>query len=98
MHKMLSLVAVLLMVAALITACAATPVVHETPPQLQQETVGAAPSPAHVWIPGHWKWNGTWVWILGHWRKAPFLGAVWVPGHWVERRGGWVWVDGRWRE
>jgi hypothetical protein len=32
---------------------------------------GGFHQPAHVWVPGHWAWNGhTWVWWPGHWGYA----------------------------
>jgi hypothetical protein len=36
----------------------------------------------HVWIEGHWTWNGN------QW--------VWAPGYWVAARPGYAWVDGYW--
>lgn len=99
MERKVLMIMLLLSLLAVLSACAPTPmVVRETPPSPREEIIGAAPSPAHVWIPGHWKWEGGWVWIPGHWRAAPHPGAAWVPGHWKERYGGWVWVPGRWRE
>jgi hypothetical protein len=62
------------------------------------EVMEAGPSPRHMWIPGHWKWEGEWVWMKGHWEVPPRERADWVPGHWAERPRGWVWVEGHWRE
>jgi hypothetical protein len=69
-------------------------IVQETPPPLRQEVIEVAPSPMHVWLPGHWAWHGGWIWVPGHWRVAPYQGAVWVPGHWARRGPGWVWISG----
>lgn len=51
----------------------------------------------HVWVNGHWKWNGKkYVWVKGHWKKQK-VGHVWVPGHWKKVKGGHQWVPGHWK-
>ena len=73
-------------------------VVRTPPPPPRAEVRPPAPGPAHVWVPGHWRWNGRrYVWVRGHWKRPPRPGAVWVPGHWIRRGGGWLWVPGHWR-
>ncbi len=67
------------------------------PPPMREEVVVPAPSPQHVWIQGHWAWNGGWVWQPGYWAIPPRPYAQWVPGHWRHQPGGWVWVAGHWR-
>jgi hypothetical protein len=67
------------------------------PPPLRVEVVGRAPSVRHVWVAGHWQWNGaSWVWMGGHWvvRRA---GSVWIAGHWDRKGGRYVFVPGHWR-
>jgi hypothetical protein len=58
------------------------------------------PSPRHVWVAGHWRWNkqrGEYVWVEGHWIKGR-RGAVWVDGHWEDVPGqGSRWIQGHWR-
>jgi hypothetical protein len=67
------------------------------PPAPQTEVVVVRPSPSHVWIAGHWVWQGHWVWAPGHWH-AGRPGHVWVSGHWVAIGGGrHRWVRGHWR-
>ena len=54
----------------------------------------------HVWVTGHWKWNGrkrNYVWIQGSYVKAR-QGRIWIDGHWVRVRGGWVWNSGYWKK
>src|SRR5436190_4457960 len=42
------------------------------PPAVSQEVAEPQPSPQHVWIPGHWRWQeGTHVWIAPHWELPP---------------------------
>jgi WXXGXW repeat (2 copies) len=72
-------------------------VVVEEPPAPRVEVVGAAPSPAHVWIPGHWLWKGRWIWVRGHWEVRPRPNAVWIEGRWSVRGTAHVWVEGYWR-
>jgi hypothetical protein len=72
-------------------------VVDQAPPAERIEGRGRAPSPAHVWIGGHWAWRGRWVWESGHWMLRPSTRAEWTPGHWDKDPRGSVWVPGRWR-
>ena len=76
----------------------ATRVAIAGPPPVRVEVRGLAPSPMHVWDPGHWvRVRGDWEWAPGHWIVAPRRGAEWVPGRWAHRRGEWVWIEGHWR-
>ena len=69
------------------------------PPPLQAEVIIAAPSPAHVWLPGYWNWQNRWVWIPGVWALPPRPGMVWEGHRWVMHPGGnrWQMHHGRWR-
>jgi len=61
--------------------------------------VPAQPSPDHVWIRGHYRWDGVannYVWVPGRWQVHPAGYHRWVPGHWYARRGGWYWAEGHW--
>jgi len=77
--------------------------VPQPPPPPQVEIMPALPPMAdtrsHVWIAGHWFWNGAgYVWRPGHYERRPRPGAVWVEGRWEHQGGhGYVWVEGRWR-
>ncbi|HWP93036.1 MAG TPA: hypothetical protein VNN20_12655 [Thermodesulfobacteriota bacterium] len=67
------------------------------PPALRVEEAGPTPSTTHVWIPGHWDWNGyDWVWTAGKWELPPSSSSVWVSGHWKWDGVNWVWVPGHW--
>ena len=73
-------------------------IVRQAPPPPREEVIiGTQPSPRHVWVPGHWFWQGAWVWEPGYWRLAPRHGVVWVPDHWDQRGPNWIWVRGYWR-
>ena len=87
----------------LVTGCVVRPVVVKTPPPLpppRAEVIVPQPSPAHVWIAGHWVWDGraaSYAWRPGHWAVPEAPTQRWVPGHWAARPGGYVWVEGHWR-
>jgi hypothetical protein len=67
------------------------------PPPPREEIRPVAPSPNHVWIPGHWAWrNGAHVWFQGHWAMPPAAGYHWVAARWVNEGGGWVYYEGHW--
>ena len=67
------------------------------PPPPNEEVMIPAPSYQHVWVQGHWAWNGGWVWAPGYWVIPPRPHAVWVSGHWRHHPHGWVWGPGHWR-
>jgi hypothetical protein len=73
-------------------------VVTQAPPTAPVETMGTAPSPKHVWIPGHWSRTGEqWVWSSGRWELRPSDTSVYTPGHWQRTDGGYVWEEGYWK-
>jgi hypothetical protein len=73
-------------------------VATEEPPAPQEEQMGTAPSPAHVWVSGYWHWRGRrWLWMRGSWARPPRGFHAWMPGHWARYRRGWYWVPGHWR-
>lgn len=88
-------------VALALAGCVAQPVVVKRPPPrppARAEIAPLPPTPAHVWIAGHWAWHRErYVWIPGHWEVPAAPGYVWVPGGWMPRGDGYVWVDGHWR-
>lgn len=72
-------------------------VVQKDPPAEQVEVVPVAPSREHIWVKGHWHWNGAdWVWVRGRWITRR-VGMEYVPGHWERRPAGWVWIGAHWR-
>jgi YXWGXW repeat-containing protein len=97
-YRMLATSAVALLMAGCVVA---QPVVVRRPPPpppVRVEIAPVAPTPAHVWIPGHWGWHREhYVWVPGHWEVPASPGYVWVPGGWMPREGGYVWVEGHWR-
>jgi hypothetical protein len=65
------------------------------PPRVEVRTV--APSPQHVWLPGHWAWRGGGhVWLPGHWALPPAPGYHWVHARWINEGGQWVFYEGHW--
>lgn len=91
------------LIVALLTACATTPppaVATDPPatPAIPDEVAPPQPSPAHVWVPGHWAWRKrNYVWVTGHWTIPGKKTEVWEPGHWEMRGSRYEWVEGRWR-
>jgi hypothetical protein len=68
------------------------------PPPVRVETRPARPSPAHVWIDGHWDWRrDRHEWVGGYWAVPPQTGYVWEAGRWVNEGGAWVYYQGQWR-
>ncbi len=67
------------------------------PPAPRVEVQPVRPSPAHVWIAGHWAWRGAaHVWLPGHWVLPPGAGYRWVPARWVQRGGQYDFFEGHW--
>ena len=70
--------------------------IQMAPPPPQVEVRPVAPSPRHVWVNGHWRWDGgRHVWMPGRW-IAERPGHVWVDGRWVNQGGQWVFYNGHW--
>jgi hypothetical protein len=47
------------------------------PPAPRVEVRTVAPSPRHVWVPGHWRWHGNrHDWVGGHYVTPPHAGHV----------------------
>ncbi|HPW17192.1 MAG TPA: YXWGXW repeat-containing protein [Candidatus Aminicenantes bacterium] len=68
------------------------------PPPLRVEAPTLQPSPAHVWVPGYWKWAGiNYEWVEGRWAKAK-AGRVWAPGVWENKGSYWAWTPGKWEK
>jgi hypothetical protein len=73
--------------------------VQSVPPPEAAEVVAVAPTPDHVFIRGHWEWNGTrYVFKRGRYIRRPHDYAVWVEGHWQNTDRGWYWQGGHWGE
>jgi hypothetical protein len=73
--------------------------VQVAPPVVVVETIPAAPSSAHVWIHGHWRWDGSvsrHVWVPGRYEAPPAAGHIWYPHRWMHDGSAWVFVPGRW--
>ena len=68
------------------------------PPPPPREVMIAQPGPRHVWVQGHYRWNGNrYVWERGYWSVPPRGRSAWVPGRWERRNGGNFWIQGYWR-
>lgn len=81
-----------------VTSSCTRTVVRTGPPPPRTEVVAVAPSPRHVWVPGHYAYRGRgYRWIPGHYRVAPRRYRTWVPGYWRQAPRGHVWVEGHWQ-
>ena len=70
--------------------------VKKTPPQPKFEVYKRC-NRYHIWVKGHWQWNGHfYIWKKGHCVKKK-RGFIWVPGHWKHTPRGWKWMQGHWR-
>jgi len=75
------------------TAAPAAPAAAAAP-----DVIPSQPSPAAVWIPGYWNWNGyQYNWIAGFWAIPPVGFRVYVGGEWIFRHGGYYYRRAYWR-
>lgn len=66
------------------------------PPMDRREDRGSSPGSGHIWIRGHWRWDGSdFRWVRGQWVDPGR--RRWVDGHWAHDRRGWYWQEGYWR-
>lgn len=71
--------------------------IQVAPPALRTEVIPRAPSPRHVWVAGHWGWNGSkHVWVGGYHALPPHPGYHWNPAHWTNEGGAWAFQQGNW--
>lgn len=67
------------------------------PPAPPAEVIPPAPSNEHVWVAGHYQWEGhAYRWEKGRYERRPRPAATYVPAHWEQRARGRAWVDGHW--
>jgi hypothetical protein len=67
------------------------------PPASPPETRPAAPSPAHIWVAGYWRWTGArHHWTAGSWQLPPRASQSWVAPRWLHREGAWLFLPGYW--
>src|SRR4051812_1083402 len=65
------------------------------PPPARYEVVPVARA-GHVWVPGHWQWNGNGhVWVQGHFLRAR-PGYYYEPATWVQHGDRWGYREGHW--
>ncbi len=75
------------------------PLLDKPLPPSTPASVGDQPSPPHVFISGHWRWqDGAYVWDAGHWELPPAASASWVAPRWEKQDNGYVLVEGYWQE
>ena len=68
-------------------------------PAASQEIIDERPSPQHMWIAGHWRWqDGRYTWVAGRWDLPPRTNLVWVEPRWERRGNGVVLAGGYWQE
>jgi hypothetical protein len=67
------------------------------PPAVSQEVPEPQPSSRHVWVAGHWRWQGgNYAWIAPHWEIPPVANSTWVPPRWEKKTNGYVLIEGYW--
>ena len=69
------------------------------PPVAVVEPVPVAPSHAHVWVNGYWRWDpavNRHVWVGGRYEAPPAAGHIWYPHRWTHDGAAWVFVPGHW--
>ncbi len=72
--------------------------VDRSPPAPRREVRDRAPDRDHVWVAGHWLWQGNdFQWAPGVWVRRESPNRQWVAGRWRHERRGWFWVEGHWR-
>ena len=75
------------------------PLMEKPLPPSTPDSVGDQPSPRHVYISGHWRWqDGAYVWEAGHWELPPSATAAWVAPRWEAKGNGYVLIQGAWHE
>ena len=63
------------------------------------DTMSPQPSPQHVWVGGHWHWNGgQYGWVAGAWTLPPVENAVWIAPHWDSTGNGFTLAEGYWQQ
>ena len=68
-------------------------------PAASQEIIDERPSPSHLWVAGHWRWQeGRYAWIAGRWEIPPRANVMWVEPRWEKRGNGVVLAGGYWQE
>jgi|SRR5579862_2989231 len=82
------------LVAAALPA-AAQVYVQVAPPAPIVETAPVSPGAGYVWVPGHYRWDGSrYVWVKGHYANHA---GHWCPGGWHHNAArGWWYVEGHW--
>lgn len=68
-------------------------------PAASQEIIDERPSPQHIWVAGHWRWQeGRYAWVAGRWEIPPRSNVMWVEPRWEKRPNGVVLAGGYWQE
>ena len=63
------------------------------------ETVGPAPEPGAVWVPGYQAWDPvyhSYTWVPGRWDAPQQESRLWVSPHWENQNGSSVFMPGYW--
>lgn len=78
---------------------APAPIVDKPLAPAANDVPGDQPTPQHVWVPGHWRWNeGAYVWESGRWEVPPAPNVAWTPPQWQLQGNGYVLKEGFWDE
>jgi hypothetical protein len=71
------------------------------PPAARPENPPIQPTPAHLWVNGHWHWNeksATWQWQPGAWQLPPDGRADWREPAYGDSQGEPTYRPGHWVE
>jgi hypothetical protein len=101
MNRKLLLLALVLLVAGVFSACAGPAYISvrtAPPPPQTRGIAGFAPGPGYVWVDGFWDWRGgNWYWVRGYWVRPPRPRAIWVAPRWEPYGRGYRFHRGYWR-
>lgn len=76
----------------------AAPLLDKPLPPSTPDTVGDQPTPQHIYVSGHWRWqDGAYIWESGHWELPPAPSAQWFAPRWEKQDNGFVLAEGYWQ-
>ena len=69
----------------------------EAPPPNKQEDAVQCPSPAHVFVEGHWVWrDSSYKWLPGQWTIPPGSSCTWTAAKYKKKGKNWAFYEGHW--
>lgn len=72
---------------------------NEAPPRIRRERTPVRPDREHVYIKGHWDWQGDqWVWVSGRWERPSSRSNRWIAARYVRDGRAWRYEPGHWSD